>query len=398
MLLNADRLLKKMDSEGLDGIVATTKENVFYLTGIDSVALRLSPYEAQCYAVVTRDRPTEPYFISFLGEIDQILDSTAALRGTRAFGQFYRELPEGTPLSEAEQRLWQACFGQPADPTPLDALVAALTELKLEDKKIGVDERGLRPGYLGQLRERLPRALLVEASDVWSWTRRVKTPAEVRRLQASAHVNEQAILAAAAIAEEGITEREMAREFERSVVSQGGLPTLTLVRFGRNAVSGQVKPDRTTLKKGDTIWFDCDTVFQGYWSDIARVYCFGEPTSRIAKGYEAMLAGQEHAIQQIRPGMTGKQVFDLTVQAVRDAGMPHYKRHHVGHGLGLQGYERPILGLTEEAIVEEGAVVSVETPYYEFGLGALHVEDPILVGPEGGRVLSATGRHLRVIG
>jgi len=205
------------------------------------------------------------------------------------------------------------------------------------------------------------------------------------------------VLAAAAIAEEGITEKEVAREFERAVASQGGLATLTLIRFGRNAVTGQVKPGRTVLTKGDTIWFDCDCVYQGYWSDIARIYCFGEPDGYVRKTYEAMLAGQQHAIESVRPGMTGKQLFELTVAAVRRTGAPQYRRHHVGHGIGLYGYERPTLGPLEDAIIEDSAVINIETPYYEFGLGALHVEDPVLVTARGNRVLSTTGRELRVL-
>ena len=397
MLLNADRLVQKLDSEKLDAIVAATRENILYVTGIDSVALRLSPHEAQCYAVVTRDRPGEPCFISFVGEIDQILDSVVPLRATYTFGEFYREHPEGRELTADEQRVSRAALDRVPAATPLDALVAALSDLGLANRRVGIDELGLRRGYLGQLRERLPRMHAVEASDAWQWVRRVKTPEEVRRLQAAARVNEQAVLAAAAIAEEGITEKEVAREFERAVASQGGLATLTLIRFGRNAVTGQVKPGRTALRRGDTIWFDCDCVYQGYWSDMARIYSFGEPDRHVRKTYDAMLAGQQVAIESMRPGMTGKQVFDLTVQAVREAGAPHYRRQHVGHGIGVLGYERPILGPHEDAVIEDGAVINVETPYYEFGLGALHVEDPVLVSARGNRVLSATGRALRVL-
>jgi Xaa-Pro dipeptidase len=397
MLFNADRLVKKLDADGLDAIVAATRENVLYVTGIDSVSLRLSPHEAQCYAVLTRDRPTEPCFISFVGEIDQMLDSVVPLRATYTFGEFHRVLPEGRELTADEQRLKQASLDRNPAATPLDALLEALVDLGLGGKRVGVDELGLRRGYLGHLRERWPRGQVVEASDAWQWIRRVKTPAELERLERSAHVNERAVLAAAAIAEEGISEKEIAREFERAVVSQGGLPTLTLIRFGRNAVSGQVKPDRTVLKKGDMIWFDCDSVYHGYWSDMARIYCFGEPDRYARKTYEAMLAGQQRAIDAVRPGMTGKQLFELAVQAVRDAGAPHYRRHHVGHGIGLNGYERPILGPHEDAPIEDGAVINIETPYYEFGLGALHVEDPVLVSSRGNRLLSATGRELRVL-
>ncbi len=60
MFLNADRLIKRMDEEGLDGVVAATLPNVHYFAGFWSLALSGFPYEGQCYAVITRDQVTLP--------------------------------------------------------------------------------------------------------------------------------------------------------------------------------------------------------------------------------------------------------------------------------------------------------------------------------------------------
>lgn len=64
----------------------------------------------------------------------------------------------------------------------------------------------------------------------------------------------------------------------------------------------------------------------------------------------------------------GANVFDLTMNAVYKSGFTEYRRHHVGHGIGLEPYELPILAPNNEDVIEEGMVLSVETPYYEFGL------------------------------
>src|SRR5690606_22675585 len=132
----------------------------------------------------------------------------------------------------------------------------------------------------------------------------------------------------------GVTEYEIAREFERSIVSQGAKPRITLVRIGRNGVSGQVLSDDTPLNPGETIWFDVGCTYMGYWSDIARIFSLGEPSQRMRDFYRAMLVGEDAGIEAARAGMTAGELFDLTVEAVREAGVPHYKRHHVGHGIG----------------------------------------------------------------
>ncbi len=397
MLVHAERLKAKMSEQGLDAVVATTIENVHYLSGIWNVTLQMFPHEGQCYAIVTQDRPAEPIMVMPTLEVDQVLDGFDTIRGTHTFGTFYREEPVGVTLLEHEQRLRSMSLLENAAPNSLEALVVALKRAGLADKKIGIDEIGFAPGYMQKLGEALPQASLVPVTSLFRWVRRVKTPEEIRRIRASAHVTESAIIAAAGIAREGVTEAELAREFERSIVSQGGVPRFALIRFGRNAVAGQVRPDRTALKRGDTIWFDVGCTYEGYWSDLARNFSLGEPSARARQIYDAMLQGEERAVEAARPGMTGAQVFDLMMEGARAAGMPNYRRHHLGHGIGAEVYEQPLVAPTNQEVVEEGTVLNVETPYYEFGLGALHVEDPIVIRSSGNELLTTLGRELHIL-
>jgi Xaa-Pro aminopeptidase len=257
---------------------------------------------------------------------------------------------------------------------------------------------GFRQGYFEALGEKLPKVELTQASSLLRWVRKVKTPEEVRRLREAAKNTERAMLAATGIAREGITEQELKREFERSIVGQGGRPVFTLIRFGRNAVAGQREPDRTPLIKGDTIWFDTGTIYQGYWSDVARIFSLGEPNERAKKIYAAMQAGEEIGIAETRVGMSGGELFDITMDASRKAGHPEYRRHHVGHGIGAEVYEPPILAPGNQDTIEAGSVINIETPYYEFGLGALHVEDPYVVRADGNHELLTTlGRELHIL-
>ena len=116
-------------------------------------------------------------------------------------------------------------------------------------------------------------------------------------------------------------------------------------------------------------------MYQGYWADIARIFCLGEPSPRAQTLYNALLEGEEVGMAQARPGMTGAELFEITMEATRKAGHPAYRRHHVGHNIGLEVYESPILAPNNQDVLETGCVVNIETPYYEFGLGALHVDN-----------------------
>lgn len=399
MLVNVERLQARMAEDGLDGIVATTLPNVHYLAGFWSLALSGFPYEGQTYAVITRDAPAEPYVVSSSVEIDQVLDGFPTIKGTVNFGTFYREGPFGdAQLTEDEKRLKAMSVDRKPAEGPLQGLVMALKQMGLADKKVGVDELGFRRGFFEDLGEKLPAAEFNYASSLLRWVRKVKTPEEIRRLREIVKITERAILSATGIAREGVTEFELAREVERSIVSQGGRPQFTLIRIGRNAVAGQRKQDRTPLQKGDIIWFDIAAFYEGYWSDIARVFSLGEPSARARQIYSAMLEGEKVGIAGTRVGMTGAELYRITVEASRKAGHPEYRRHHVGHGIGSEIYEAPLLTPDSRDIIEEGTVINIETPYYEFGLGALHVEDPYVVKIDGDHELLTTlGRELHVL-
>ncbi|MDL1902918.1 hypothetical protein FBR02_19390 [Anaerolineae bacterium CFX9] len=179
MLVNVERLRARMSAEGLDALIGTTIENVHYFSGIWSTSLQMFPREGQCYAVVTIDRPAEPVMVTPTIEVDQVLDGFDTIRDTVIFGTFYREPPVNGVLTEEELRLSRMSDLSKAFPGAVEALVAALKQLGLADKKIGVDELGLKPGFLERLSQELPLATFVPATELLRWVRRVKTPEEI---------------------------------------------------------------------------------------------------------------------------------------------------------------------------------------------------------------------------
>ena len=398
MFMNTKRLQKKMDEEGLDGLVATTLGNVFYFTGIISDGLQLFPYDHQSYAVITRDRPTEPFFVASSGFANQAWMGYDSIQEVIPYGKFYRPGPfVDTSLSKDEEWLRVIAQEVKSEATPVDALVAALKKSNLADKHVGLDDANLKAGVLEKLKEKLPGAKFSPVSKALRWVRKVKTPPEIDHLRKAAHITENAITAALGIVQEGVTEYELAREFERSIVSQGARAEFDLVRIGRNGIAGEVDPGRTPLHRGETIWFDVGCYYEGYYADIARIACLGEPSPRAASIYHAMLAGEQHAIEVTKAGMTGEELFQITMETARAAGVPHYERHHVGHGIGTELYEDVLIAPGVKDVIEEGTVVNIETPYYEFGLGALHVEDPFVVDANGNKLLTSLSRNMHII-
>lgn len=397
MLANTGRLARRMDELDVDAVVASTFENVLYLTGVASVTLDVLPHAGRGFAVVTRDRLAHPRLVCTRGDMDQFLDALPELDEVVGFGPFFREDADAAGLTGDEELLRRQVADGPRADTALDGLQHALRAGGVARGRVALDEGSVPPGFADELGTRLPGSRIVPGAELLRWVRKVKTPGEVERLTRSARITEDGIRAALAVVRTGVTERELAREFDRAVAGAGGRPRFTLVKFGTAAVAGQVRPRPVPLRPGEAIWMDVGCVHEGYWSDIARVHSFGEPSAGLVRRHAAVLAGQERGIREAAAGMTGREVFELTVQAVREAGLPRYRRQNVGHGIGLEIYDQVLLTPSSEEVLEEGTVVNIETPYHEFGFGAVQAEDPFVVRAGGNELLTTLPRGLTVL-
>ncbi|MBS7252299.1 MAG: aminopeptidase P family protein, partial [Candidatus Freyarchaeota archaeon] len=136
------------------------------------------------------------------------------------------------------------------------------------------------------------------------------------------------------------------------------------------------------------IRFDGGCIYEGYYCDIAKTVVMGQPSEKAKKYFSAVLKGALNAVSQVKPGVEASKIFLTALTGVRKEGISHYRRHHCGHGIGLECYETPIINDREHTILEEGMVINVETPYYEIGFGGVQVEETILVTRSGSLFLS----------
>ena len=401
MLLNSARARQIMQGQHLDGLIATTPENVQYVSGLESVGFLINRYRTQVFALLSAERPAEPVVVAGIGDVSAVYQLCPP--GTRSihYGRFHRYVNPHAELSEHEQRVKRVVVDA-AESNPagaFDGLLAGLEEARLTRGRVGYDEKALDPTHLPRLRERFPELELVPAWDVFRTVRAVKTDEEIRRLATSLRLTEHGIQAAVSAAAVGCTEEDLIREFRAAVVRGGGLPLFNEVTFARRAAVGSLPVPNGRLREGDVIRFDIGCKFEGYCSDIARIFIYrGQPDDRLRRIYDAMKTGEDHALRTVRAGMTAGDLFEQTCRAVKDAGVPDYRRTHVGHAVGLEVYETPLLGAGERTVLEPGMVLEIETPYYEIGFTGVQVEDTVVVRDGGADVLTTLSRDIEVVG
>jgi Xaa-Pro dipeptidase len=227
--------------------------------------------------------------------------------------------------------------------------------------------------------------------------RAVKTAEEIVRLKRIAQITEASIDAALVAAKPGATELDLARAFHSCTVAHDGLPVIGCIGFGKRAAMPNVQPSGTPLREGEVIRFDVGGRYRHYRADIARIATLGAPDRKTADYARALHIGVLNALEIIWPGVRAADVFETVVEAVRREGIPHYQRSHVGHGIGLDGYDLPDLTPSSDDVLEEGMVLCVETPYYELGWTGLQVEDMVVVREAGVESLMTTSGALRTV-
>jgi Xaa-Pro aminopeptidase len=148
------------------------------------------------------------------------------------------------------------------------------------------------------------------------------------------------------------------------------------------------------IEAGDVLVSGAAADTDGYRSELERTMIVGEPTPAQTEAFEAMLALQSRAIEQLRPGVPVADVELEVLRLARELGHEQDLRHHVGHSIGLEGHEAPFLDRGDDAICEEGMVFTVEPGVYVPALGGFRHSDTVCVTADGSRVMTDYPRRL----
>lgn len=387
MLLNRARANRVLEQEGLDGLIATTHENVTYLT---------SHHGDQWFV-----RATTVFAVLARGDAKPILVAPASHVTTTmptdidafVFGGIPLVVSElGTP-DENDKRLLQRREQVTNHPNVMEALYAALRHLGLSQGRVAVDERNFTRKQFSDLESKFPRAQFSDGYEVFRKIRAVKTPEEVQRLHKSVQATEAGLRKALSILDEGVTEIELEKAFYAGVGEFGGIPIVAVICSGQRSAHTNTVPSDRKIKKGDVVRFDIGSRYQLYTSDIARTYVVGTPTDTQSLYWDTIVAAEEAAMVAMKPGITAGEIFDIAVETARQR-LPNFKRQHVGHGIGIDLYDMPILTPKNETPLEEGMVFCVETPCYEVGYAGFQVEDTMVVHANGVEMLSSLPRNM----
>ena len=396
MLLNRKRALSIMEKKGLDILIATTPENVTYLS--DFRALGHQYLRSNIFAGLPREKSMDPFLILPIGEYPDLISLHLSwIKDVRCYGTFFIDSSPRRVFSKSTQMIRQQLRNsKPKNPT--DLLAEVLIEKSFKSKSIGLDETGVTKHQFEQLIKNLPNGRIIPAYDILREIRMVKTPTEIELLRDAAKITEQAIASTIDSVKEGMTGTELVQIFNSEIVRGRGIPIFTSISIGQDSYLQNIQqPSKKRLRRADLIRFDVGCQYHYYFSDVARTAVMGAPTKKQQRYYRAQLEGEMAALNTIRAGVKISQIFEAAVEKVRKSGIPAFRRHHCGHGIGIELYDPPLIAPTTAGTLIEGMVLDIEAPYYELGFGGVHSEDMILVTQSGYEPLTTLSRELHQI-
>lgn len=162
-------------------------------------------------------------------------------------------------------------------------------------------------------------------------------------------------------------------------------------------------PSRRKIKEGDLVVADMPALVEGYHADQTRTYVVGKASKNIRRMFEALKEISDHLIDIIEVGMKSFEVYRMALDKAEKLGIGKYflnlgdergKTFLVGHGIGLELNEPPILSCYEQSTIPDRLVITIEIHAMDKHTGVVKLEDMILVGKRKNKILNITPQEL----
>jgi Xaa-Pro aminopeptidase len=205
-----------------------------------------------------------------------------------------------------------------------------------------------------------------------------------------------------------ITEKKLAQKIDIFIRRHNAIPAFDpIVAFESHTSQPHYLPDQTKLTKNNLILCDFGTNYNGYTSDMTRMFYFGKPPQNILKAYQTVLKAQEKTIgmlsqyskpcySKIDNSYSGACLDRVAKNVIKKAGYIPYS-HSLGHGIGLSIHEDPRLSLHKDMKIRPGMVFSLEPAIYITGEFGIRIEDTIYLSDDGLEILTKSPKNIVII-
>ena len=242
-----------------------------------------------------------------------------------------------------------------------------------------------------------------DCTHIMSDLRIVKDDEEIKRIRASAKVAEAGMAVAVKAVKLGVTESQVAAAAEYAMRQAGAEEFWrTYVSSGPRTNIAHGLPTKRKLKNGDLVMIDIHPIVNGYSSDICRTVCVGKPKADQQAAYDLYLKAQQTTISKVKAGVGMIELEQTLHGVIKEGGHGGHIFGPPMHGVGIEFEESPLPpghafshGEKEPPPLEANMVIAVGNCGLYAGPWGVRVEDTVLVGPEGHKILTGYPRQLK---
>ena len=375
----------------MDVLVVSAPENVYY---VSDVPLSFTSSNRLLFC----SRRTSPIMCVVPKEGDPTLVLSAAALDVTKKHTWIKDLR----LYSTGTYIWRKERVNLAGTTFLETITKVLSE-KLEGKskpRLGIEYNDQSFANYDALKRTFQTAEFLNGLDLLLWTRMIKNAEEIRRFEKANQILCDVLKKIENACEDRPTELEL-DILLKSEMLKGGAESWQQTTIAAGPISGpdiynQPNPKRK-LKRGDLIRLDIGCVYKGYTADLSRTFAVETVHPKAAKTYKVLKEAFMLYLDEMKPGKKASEINVGVVSYVREKLDKEYYRGNVGHGTGVELYDKPILGSDDHTPLEQGMTLSYEVPYHISGLGGLNLEDSIVITGRGRKVVSKYDRDIVVV-
>lgn len=266
-------------------------------------------------------------------------------------------------------------------------------------RRIGLTDWNIFPhAIFVELQQAAPEAQIIPADDLLLRVRAIKSEYELAVIRKAYQITEQAMIDALNGVSVGQTEWEVEAQAHITMRRMGaeGTSYPIWVCSGPNTRQSLCRSTNRRIKRNELVQLTFGARYMGYCGNMCRPFSIGNPPEKVHKLMSVALEGVEGALQDIRPGVVGRDVFKNYHATLARYGFEEFTLYGPAHGTGSSEVEGLWLGAGSDLVIQPGMQFNIDV-WLSDGQYGLRYEDGILVTENGIEELTSFRREIIIL-
>lgn len=301
--------------------------------------------------------------------------------------------------------------------------VRKVEDVALDGNVIGLENATLSAAEYLRISAMLNNQSAVDASNIMRKSRAVKTDSEIALISESGQKQDSVYRRIPSIYRDNMTDIDLQIAIECELRKEGCLGQFRIsgnsmelfmgnILVGDNAdnptpydfamggagtnPSLPVGANGSMIKPGNSIMVDANGNFTGYMTDMTRTFALGDISEEAIRAHKCSIDICNRLAQIGVPGAKASALYEEAIHMAEEAGLADFFMGHrqkagfVGHGVGIEINEAPVIAPRSKDILCIGQVIALEPKFVIPGTGAVGIENTYVVEDSGMRCLTPT--------